>query len=181
MEKSIKTLVFLFSLLFSYTIVLAEVKVPSEIKFNKEVYKQVYQAGNGKTSDKVTEYLKSGETLEKFEKMFSIWEYPNAKDVKIFTGNLIRNSNTSYKITPREILENDDNTETMASLIITAGNVSEYNIYRVLIKDGHVVTYQFSYRIYDNPGTPAYKKWLESLDKNETEWFKAMVNMKDIK
>ena len=66
MEKSIKTLVFLFSLLFLYTIVLAEVKVPSEIKFNKEVYKQVYQAGNGKTSYKVKEYLKSGETLEKF-------------------------------------------------------------------------------------------------------------------
>lgn len=79
MEKSIKTLVFLFSLLFSYTIVLAEVKVPSEIKFNKEVYKQAYQAGNGKTSDKVTEYLKSGETLEKFEKMFSIWEYPTLR------------------------------------------------------------------------------------------------------
>ena len=60
MEKSIKTLVFLFSLLFLYTIVLAEVKVPSEIKFNKEVYKQVYQAGNGKTSDKVTEFEKRG-------------------------------------------------------------------------------------------------------------------------
>ena len=181
MKKSIKTLIFLFSLLFLYTIVSAEVKVPSEIKFNKEVYKQAYQAENGKTSDKVTEYLKNGETLERFERMFSIWEYPNAKDVKIFTGNLIRNSNPSYKVTPREILENDDKTETMASLIITAENVSEYNIYRVLMRDGHVVAYQFSYRIYDNPGTPAYKKWLVNLDKNETEWFEAMANMRNIK
>ena len=181
MEKTIKALIFLFGLLFLYTIVSAEVKVPSEIKFNKEVYKQAYQAGNGKTSDKVTEYLKSGETLERFEKMFSIWEYPDAKNVKTFTGNLVKNSNPQYKVTPRKILENNETGEAMVSLIITAGNVSEYNIYRVLIRDGHVVTYQFSYRIYENPETPAYKKWLGKLNSNEAEWFTAMADMKDIK
>ena len=181
MKKGIKTLIFLFSLLFLYTIVSAEVKVPSEIKFNKELYKQAYQAGNGTTSNKVTEYLKSGETLDRFEKMFSIWEYPDAKNVKTFTGYLIKDSNPQYKITPREILENNEAGETMASLIITAGNISEYNMYRVLIRDGHVVTYQFSYRIYENPGTPAYKKWLEKLNSNEAEWFAAMAGMKDIK
>ena len=181
MEKSMKALIFLFSLLFLYTMVSAEVKVPSEIKFNNEVYKQAYQTGNGTTSDKVTEYLKSGETLEKFEKMFSIWEYPNAKDINAFTGALIKNPYSPYKIIPREIFENNTAKETMVSVIITAGNISEYNIYRVLMRDGHVVTYQFSYRVYDNPGTAVYKKWLGNIDKNESEWMAAMAKMKDIK
>ena len=179
MQKSIKSLMLLFGFLFLYVTVSAEVKVPSEIKFNGEVYKQAYQDGSGKNANKVTEYLKSGETPERFEKMFSIWEYPGAKDRKIFAGNLLKNS--SYKVTPREILENNSGTETMVSLIITAGNVSEYNIYRVLMRDGHVVTYQFSYRIYENSGTAAYKKWIDTIDKNEMVWITAMSKMNDIK
>ena len=181
MKKRLNLLMVLFSMLFLYAIASADVKVPSEIKFAGEVYKQAYQAGNGISSNKVTEYLKTGETLEKFEKMFSIWEYPDAKDRKVFAGNLIKNPNTSYKVTPREILENNTDSETMVSLIITAGNISEYNIYRVLMRNGHVVTYQFSYRIYANTGTPAYRTWLETINKNETGWMTAMSKMKDIK
>ena len=181
MQKSVRTLLFLVSLLFLYTTMYAEVKVPAEIKFNNEVYKKAYQDGNGAASNKVTEYLRSGETLEKFDKMFSIWEYPGAKDVKTFTGNLIKNPNYSNTVTPREIMENDAGTETMVSVIVTAGNVSEYNLYRILMRDGHVVTYQFSYRIYEKTGTAAYKKWIENINKNEMGWFNAMASMKDIK
>lgn len=181
MAKNLKSIIILFSLLFLYTTIYAEVKVPKEIKFSGETYKQAYQAGNGATSDKVTEYLRSGETLERFEKMLSIWEYPNARDKDIFAGNLIKNPYSPYKIIPGRILENDESTETMMSLIITAESASEYNIYRILMRDGHVVTYQFSYRTYEKQGTAAYNKWIESIEKNEPDWFSAVSKMKDIK
>ncbi|WP_434777333.1 hypothetical protein [Neisseria sp. Ec49-e6-T10] len=181
MENKFKKVILLFGLSFLCMTVFAEVNVPSQIKFGGEVYKQIYQAGNGTTSDKVTEYLIKGETLEKFEKMFSIFEYPNVKDRKKFVGLLVNNPSVPYKIIPREVFENKADTETIVSLIINAGNISEYNIYRVLMRNNHVVTYQFSYRVYEGHETAAYKKWQETIDKNESLWITAIAKMKDIK
>lgn len=182
MDKGFKKLAVIISLLFFHTIILhAEIKVPNEIKFENEVYVKVFQSGDGIKTNRVTEYLRKGENLESFEKMISIWEYPQVKNMNGFADNLIRVHESAYPSMPRNVTNKQDGSESLINFIVSDGNVSEYNLFRLMMKEGHLVTYQFVNRNYNEAGSAEVRKWIKYLESEESAWIKAIEDMNYIK
>lgn len=182
MNKVLKKTAVIISLLFFHTVILqAELKVPGEIKFDNEVYVKVFQSGDGIKTNRVTEYLREGESLENFEKMISVWEYPQVKDMNEFADNLIRIHQSGYPSMPRSLTKKKDSSEALIKFIVSDGNASEYNLFRLMVREGHLVTYQFSYRDYSKAESAENKKWIKNTEAKESVWIKAVEGLNYIK
>ena len=174
MNKITKNLTFLICFVFLHILSYSAVKVPNEIKFDNEKYKLAFQDGDGVTTQKISEYLRSGEDLESYVKLIGILEFPNNTDVKIFAENLILLHEQKYPLQKREMFMKSDGSEALISYIITDGDITEFNIFKLVNKSGHVVIYQFVFRNYSPKNDPQSEKWLATLEENKDKWITQM-------
>ena len=181
MIKSVKSLFLLSFFLLISMVTYSAVKTPSELTFDGEVYKQVFQEGDGVKTNRVTEYLKRGEDLNAYVKMVAIWEYPGVTDVKVFAENLIKTHKQNYPSLERSIIVKNDGSEAQVDFIIAEGDITEFNIFRLMKRDGHVVAYQYVYRDYSALKTVDNAKWWNNLKQNKNKWAELMTQVNYVK
>ncbi len=181
MIRNIRNIFILSFLLLISMITYSAVKTPSEVTFDGEVYKQAFQTGDGVKTNRITEYLRNGENLETYVKMVAIMEFPDATDVKTFAGNLIKNHKQKYPSLGRSIIEKNDGSEAQVAYVIAEGNITEFNIFRLMKRDGHVVIYQYVYRNYSALNTSDNTKWWNNLKQNQNKWAELMTQVNYVK
>ena len=181
MIKSVRNVFILSCLLLISMVTYSAVKTPSEVTFDGEVYKQAFQDGDGVKTNRVTEYLKKGENLNTYVKIVAIWEYPGVTDVKAFAGDLIKTHKQNYPSLGRSIIVKDDGSEAQVDYIIAEGDIKEFNIFRLIKRDGHVVAYQYVYRNYSALNTSDNTKWWNNLKQNKNKWAELMTQVNYVK
>ena len=181
MSKKIRSLIFLLFLMMLSMITYPAVKTPSEVTFDGEVYKQAYQDGDGVKTNRVTEYLRKGENHDNYAKMIAIWEYPEVKDLEGFTGNLIKDHKKNYPTLQREVIVKNDGSESLVNFVMAEGNITEFDIFRLLKRDGHVTAYQYTNRNYSPTKTSDNTKWWNDLKQNKNKWVDLMTKVNYVK
>lgn len=181
MSISIRSLFVLSCLLLMSIAAYSAVKTPSEVTFNGEVYKQAFQEGDGIRNNRVTEYLRSRETFDNYVQMIAIWEYPNIRNLEEFAGNLIRDHKKNFPSLGREIIVKNDQSEAVINYVVTAGNITEFDIFRLLKRDGHIIVYQYVSRNYSPTNTSRNTKWRNDLKQNKAKWVEIMTKVDYVK
>ena len=181
MIKNVRNLLILACLLLISMITYSAIKVPSEVTFDGEVYEQAYQKGDGINTNRITEYLRKGENLDTYVKLVAIMEFPETTDVKELAEYLIKVHKQKYPSLARNIIVKNDESEAQVDYMAAKGDITEFDIFRVLKKDDHVILYQYVYRNYSPLNTSDNTKWRNNLTQNKSKWIELMMQVNYIK
>ena len=171
MFRNIKNLFILLCLLMMSMIAYSDVKAPSKVTFDGEVYKQSSKEGDGIKTYLYVEYLRKGETINNYKKLVAIWECPNDKDVKKFAQSLMNDE--KYPNFESGMTVSKDGSEVVVNYIIGHETNQQFNIFRVMKRNGHVVAYQYIYSNYTNmsgKNNKEWVKWIDNIKQNKSRW-----------
>ncbi|WP_077927816.1 hypothetical protein [Wohlfahrtiimonas populi] len=169
--KDIKKIVLIFLIFLELVYIsVAENKTIDKIDFAGVEYSQAYENSDAKVN--VVEFLPKGEDLNSFKSMVSYWEQKTITVDKMdgYLSYLAQNTKEPILSTTIAATKDEKKNEYYLEKLITSGNITEYAMYRFMVKNGHLTYYVFSERIYKKPST----EWFESLEKQRVERFKAI-------
>ncbi len=168
MVKNLRNLFILTCLLLMSMAVYSVPKIPKEVIFEGEVYKQGSQNGDGVKKGRYTEYFREGENRKNYEKIIAIDELLDQSDLKEFmSGNKpMINKDPEYSMTFKK-----DGSE--AAWTYVDPYATQYIISRSMKKDGHIVSYIFIYNFYEDNDT-RHAKQLKNMKQNKDKWKKEL-------
>ena len=119
MFRSIKNLFILLCLLVMSMVVYSDVKAPSKVSFDGEVYTKTEQTkGEGYTA---TAYLKNGMLLDGSTKVIVITEFSEITEVEELANKMVQNHKEETPYLPRRMNLSVDKKEAVGDFIFTKG------------------------------------------------------------
>ncbi|MDR1123384.1 MAG: hypothetical protein LBL61_02005 [Elusimicrobiota bacterium] len=130
----------------------------STVSFDGETYALAYSDGGENYNPKwLNEYLRKGDTLERWIKMVAIRDYGVAvskhapEQMALVTSQNLLASNPQAKY--KTYLAEDKNEAMIDFFTWTPdGKIAEFNVFKFAIIDGSLISYQFAFREYDGKG-----------------------------
>ena len=179
MFRNIKNLFILLCLLMMNMIAYSDVKAPSKVTFDGEVYTKTEQTkGEGYTG---TAYLKNGVSLDGTTKLIVITEFSEITEVEEVANKLVQNHREEASHLPRRMNLSADKKEAVGDFITTRGAYSGYSAVRILKKKNTVISYTYYFIDENENNKNSYASWLDQVDENREKWIREISKADFIK
>ena len=164
--KIIKTLV--VGCLFLFAIVQAETQYPKTITFAEQTYFHAFEGENSSKNVFVVEYLPQGEALETFNQMvtYSELKMVKAKDIEAYFSTMAKDTTQPFFSKTYYSGKDASRGEYYLIKMGISGDMTEYMIFRFMVKDDHVAYYLYSDRSYHG----LTDEWMDKVTREGKQW-----------
>ncbi len=159
----------------------AQIETPKSITFQEQEYKITKKKNNTQKDFTVTEYLPPNEKLKNFNQLFAVWEKPQSTDLKALVAQIALEGSingTEHRIS--SMVYDQETNEYIIAKFLLSEKISEYNVYRLFLHDGHLAAYAYTKRTSFTPtkNSDDFNKWISDIKNNERGLLSTMLKFK---
>lgn len=136
-------------------------------EFAGQCFFEAYSTENPETKQLMIEYLPKGESLDSFTHMFSYYELPHveAEHLENMVISLTQDTESPIYSKCLAAFKDEELNEYVITKVASQNQVTEYVVYRFMVKNGYIVYYFYSYRTYEED----VEAWLNgALDQQDS-------------